>query len=493
MQLSGSRVGIHNNEVFLPEQGDLRWLLSQFSKSCDRIYFVLTNRHMEVVGQDTGEGFILKLGLTGLALSKGLPSFCLRADAKEFRAAISCLSDSRGLKLRFSRDRVEISSPDDDGTVFNVRAILAKPILATRVRYHHRLVLPTRAVLLLTRASRVFPDMIRIAFSTRALQIFELSPSRRMLLSVAMSGAKGRKTEIVVASRHLRRISEILRRSDARVATVSVDSATPVRLAFRFSKLSSVTAVFPMEHQDNSRAITNVQNLPLFKTCPIVQMISFIGARVDGTDPLLISRAGLDTPGSLNLHLAQELGLVSWSNRAVSLTNEGRHLIGLLRHETGSAKVFLHDVVLRNSPLYRKMLSMLTGSPLPFEELKLAAARLQGGEMSQDREELVSSLIGIASWCGVVTRRLGLVYSLKTHLTADEKRLEIPAQMNPNQVWNQLKQDVAKNRHIRVSHQRTWLHRELSSASNIGLRQGSLTVGDTRMESHYLKKKGSLR
>src|SRR5207249_2868789 len=261
-------------------------LLSQFSKSCDRIYFVLTNRHMEVVGQDTGEGFILKLGLTGLAFSKRLPSFCLRADAKEFRAAISCLSDSNGLTLKFSRDRVEISSPDDHGTVFNVRAILAKPIPATAVRYHHRLVLPTRAVLLLTRASRVFPDMIRIAFSTRALQIFELPPSRRMLLSVAMSGAKGRKTEIVVASRHLRRISEILRRSDARVATVSVDSTTPVRLAFRFSKLSFVTAVFPMEHRDNSKVkvATNDQNLPLFKTCPIVQMISFIGARVDGTD-----------------------------------------------------------------------------------------------------------------------------------------------------------------------------------------------------------------
>lgn len=405
-------------------------MLNQFSKSCDRIYFVLTNRHMEVVGQDTGEGFILKLGLTGLAFTKRLPSLCLRADAKEFRAAISCLSDSNGLKLRFSRDRVEISSPDDKGTIFNVKAILAKPIPATGVRYHHRLMLPTRAVLLLTKASRVFPDMIRIAFSTRALQIFELPPSQRMLLSVAMSGAKGRKTEIVIASRHLRRISEILRRSDARVATVSVDSTTPVRLAFRFSKLASVTAVFPMEHRDNSRVnvATNAQNLPLFKTCPIVQMISFIGARVDGTDPLLISRAGLDTPGSLNLHLAQELGLVSWSNRAVSLTNEGRQLLGLLRRETGSAKIFLHDVVLRNNRLYRKMLGMLTSSPLPFEELKLAAAPLQGAEMSHDTEELVSSLIGIASWCGVVNRRLGLVYSLKTQLTADEKRLEIPAE-----------------------------------------------------------------
>ena len=74
------------------------------------------------------------------------------------------------------------------------------------------------------------------------------------------------------------------------------------------------------------------------------------------------------------------------------------------------------------------MLSMLSTAPLPFDELKLAAARLQGPEMSQDKEELVSSLIGIASWCGVVTRRLGVVYSLKTQLTADEKRVELPAQ-----------------------------------------------------------------
>jgi hypothetical protein len=389
----------------------------------------LRGKRLEVVGQDPSEGLALKLNLSGLAIARQRASFCMRVDASEFRAATSCLSGSSDLHLRFFEDRVEICSPNDEETIFSVKAMVAKVVPNIGINSSHRLVLPTNAMLVLTRASRVFPEIVKIVFSRKTLQIFELPPSGRQLLSVRVSSGKGRKIEVVVASRHLRRISEIVRKANAQDAIVSFDKNKPVRLAFRFSKFSTIVVALPRQSQDRSKEVASasLQNLPLFKTCPMVQLISFIGARASGVDPLLIGRIGLDTPRSLNLIQAQKMGLVSWNNIAVALTPEGRYFLGLLRSETRSAKTYLHDTAMRMDPLYRKIMSILTTSPMPYEELRSVVSRARETETSQDMEEKISVVTGIASWCGVVTRKVGLIYSLKAPSIANVGRREIPA------------------------------------------------------------------
>lgn len=424
------RVNSQIFEVVLPKDGEIRWLLTQCSKSCSRLFFVLKGKRLEVVGQDLTEGFALRLGLSGLDINHRRASFCIRVDARELRAATSWLSGSSPVRLRFFRDHVEICSPSDEGTMFNVSATLSKAIPSARVSLSHRLVLSTGSLHVLTRASRAFPEIVKIGFSKESLRIFELPPSGKQLLSVSVKGGKEHRIEVVVASRYLRGISEILRKADAEDAIVSFDPDKPVRLAFRFSSSAFVVAVFPTNSPSTSKedGSSSVQNLPQFKTCPMVQLISFIGSRADGIDPLMISRIGLDTPSSINLIEAQKLNLISWGNTSVMLTREGRNFLSLLRKDPPSAKTYLHETAMRMDPIYRKIMSILTTSPMPYEELKLIVGRsVHGPKLDSNIEETISLLTGIASWSRVVTRKVGLIYSLKNQQIANEGSEEIAA------------------------------------------------------------------
>ena len=112
--------------------------------------------------------------------------------------------------------------------------------------------------------------------------------------------------------------------------------------------------------------------------------------------------------------MAKELGLAQRTRGRIKLSKTGEVFVNLMQNDPKQAKAFLHNLAFSKIKSYKVMVSSLRKKTLAPEELYQEINRRlkKKAEYSIDKQEL-STLLGLAIWCGIVDRKLALYYLKK--------------------------------------------------------------------------------
>ncbi len=404
------------HEISIPEESPFIWLLSQCSRLCDKLCLSFAGSELEISGNDNPGQLAIRVKISKLAplnnAWKGYYRLLFNAD--QLLGASRLLLRASDLRLRFFDDRIDFLASRGGEVTYSALALKSNSSLMARPRYSHSFKVPREAILTLCKAGSIYSNEVRLRFKRRDLQLFRASNLEIPLVSIQVPAVEPNgSADAVLPGSYLQRVSELVKRADAESVSVSVQEEKPLSLGFDFSRSSRVTLLLGggKTDPDSHDALDRRKSPPDFNSCPVVELVTFVGMKASGIDVTLMRSAGLDTANSLNLRQAENLGLITTREGIAKTTTSARAFLSLMRSNPSKAKQMLHQLALNQVPCYKIVADRLDRSPSSLEELLTYLQRESSGP-SPVSINYVSSLLGILTWCGHAKRKHALKYSL---------------------------------------------------------------------------------
>lgn len=152
-------------------------------------------------------------------------------------------------------------------------------------------------------------------------------------------------------------------------------------------------------------------SLPRLTVTKLPEFLTYLSGCPEGEETRFLVAAGLETSGGDYARMAKRLELASRRKGRIRLTKKGEIFVNLVQNNSNQSKKFLHTLASANIKAYRQMKEILKQKPLAPEELYEEINRKLRQEKQHriDKQDL-STLLGLAIWCGVVDRKLALYY-----------------------------------------------------------------------------------
>jgi len=146
-------------------------------------------------------------------------------------------------------------------------------------------------------------------------------------------------------------------------------------------------------------------SLPRLTVTKLPEFLLYLSNTPEGEENRFLKAAGLETSGGDYTRMSKQLGLAYHKKGRIKLTREGALFVNLTQNDLKQAREFLHKLALSKYEAYRVMIDSLKDRPLAPDELfgQITA------KSKIDKQDL-STLLGLAIWCGVVDRKLALYY-----------------------------------------------------------------------------------
>lgn len=152
-------------------------------------------------------------------------------------------------------------------------------------------------------------------------------------------------------------------------------------------------------------------SLPRLTVTKLPELLLYLTTCPHGEETRFLQEAGLETSGGDYSRMAQELHLAERSEGKLKLSKAGEVFVNLMQNDQKQARSFLHGLAFSKIKSYKVMLDCLKKRALTPEELFLEINKRQS-ELSNhaiDKQDL-STLLGLAMWCGVLDKKLALYY-----------------------------------------------------------------------------------
>jgi hypothetical protein len=152
-------------------------------------------------------------------------------------------------------------------------------------------------------------------------------------------------------------------------------------------------------------------SLPRLTVTKLPDFLLYLSSCPEGEETRFLVDAGLETSGGDYTRMAKRLDLVYRRKGRIKLTRKGEIFVNLVQNNLKQSKEFLHALASSKIKAYKLMMESLKQKPLAPEELYEEVNRRLGEEKLHkiDKQDL-STLLGLAIWCGVVDRKLALYY-----------------------------------------------------------------------------------
>jgi hypothetical protein len=162
---------------------------------------------------------------------------------------------------------------------------------------------------------------------------------------------------------------------------------------------------------DSKRQGREGTSLPRITATRFPDFIMYLASSPRGESPRMLESAGLETSGGDYSRLASALGMVSRNSGHLEITTRGLQFADLLKSSGEASRLHLHKVILERVPAYSVMIEILKHHPMSVDDLFRAinTGMKKKGKQSVDKQDL-STLLGLASWCGMVDRKLAVYY-----------------------------------------------------------------------------------
>lgn len=158
-------------------------------------------------------------------------------------------------------------------------------------------------------------------------------------------------------------------------------------------------------------------SIPHLSVTKFPEFLEFLGTSAEGVDSGMLRLAQLETEGEDYTRLAAMLELSLRKKGKVFLTTEGKKFVLLLQQNPEKAKRWLHIATIKKLPPYKAIMKHLIERPLSTTEIyeKVNATLRRKSLPEIHRQDLVI-LLGLATWCRAVDRKLALYYFGKEDL-----------------------------------------------------------------------------
>lgn len=234
------------------------------------------------------------------------------------------------------------------------------------------------------------------------------------------SPARKEVSTFVIAG-YVRALESLIRRCEYIRVWIGVDKPLKLELIYRDRGVFSFF-LSPKKRQLRKKKGPGREgtSLPRISATKLPDFLVFLATSPTGQETRLLVDAGIETSGGDYGRLGVRLGLVTREKGKTRLTKEGELAANLVQQNEEQAKTFLHRLSMHTMVPYKILIAALRRRPMAPEDLhRLVSTDLRKhGEYPIDKQDL-STLLGIATWCGAVDRRMSLYYfgtkNLKNH------------------------------------------------------------------------------
>ncbi len=138
----------------------------------------------------------------------------------------------------------------------------------------------------------------------------------------------------------------------------------------------------------------------------VTKFPKFLELVKDGMPLKNLLHSRYETENGSYTKLGELLKFTTKRDGVVYLSNEGKEFLKSL--EKRSAKTKLNKKLIENIPEYKYMLKLLSNTPQNFEDIVIHLKKSKKYSM-KDKEDVLL-LLGLATWCNSIDRKLGLYY-----------------------------------------------------------------------------------
>jgi hypothetical protein len=166
---------------------------------------------------------------------------------------------------------------------------------------------------------------------------------------------------------------------------------------------------------EKSKVDRNGTSLPRLTASRFPDFLLYLSSNSKGESQRSLENAGLETSGGDYSRLAAILGMATREQSKLQVTRRGLQFAGLIKSSPDAAKLFLHKSITEHVRAYSILIDLLRHHPMSAEDLFEAVnVRMKRkGAVSVDEQDL-STLLGLAAWCGIVDRKMALYYFGRT-------------------------------------------------------------------------------
>lgn len=152
-----------------------------------------------------------------------------------------------------------------------------------------------------------------------------------------------------------------------------------------------------------SRPITDNSSPPQISVTKFPKFLESIG---DGMPMKNLLHSRYETENGSYTKLGELLKFTTKRDGVVYVTNEGKNFLKSL--EKRSAKKTFNKKLTQNIPEYKYLLKLLSNTPQSFEDISESLKKSKKYSM-QNKEDILL-LLGLATWCNSIDRKMGLFY-----------------------------------------------------------------------------------
>jgi hypothetical protein len=162
-------------------------------------------------------------------------------------------------------------------------------------------------------------------------------------------------------------------------------------------------------------------SLPRVVVTKFPDFLTYLANCPRGENFMTLKLISLETSGGDYTRLGRLLDLVKREGRKIMLTKKGEQFVSLYRKNVTHAKKLLHKNALSKIKPYKLLIKCLKKRPMSPDDLfyEINSMLAERKEKKIDRQDL-STLLGLATWCGIIDRKLALYYFSKPQAVKGE-------------------------------------------------------------------------
>jgi hypothetical protein len=209
---------------------------------------------------------------------------------------------------------------------------------------------------------------------------------------------------------YLRSLSELI--ADAKKLKLAIGNHIPLRLDISYGAKGSFSfTISNRKLEEKERKDVDGMSIPRISITKFPEFIEFLNSAPEGSDPKMLRLAQIETEGFDYSRFGTILGLNVRKDNKIFLTMEGRRLASLLQQSPEKAKKELHILALRQIPSYKLLIEHLSDRPLSTSEIyDRLSTSLKKENLPEIQKQQMVILLGLATWCGTIDRKMALYY-----------------------------------------------------------------------------------
>jgi len=211
---------------------------------------------------------------------------------------------------------------------------------------------------------------------------------------------------------YLKQLRSLMGKCD--LVKIFIGNNNPLRLDLIYKDQGIFSFFFSQKKREKVEIIEREnrggKSLPRISMSMFEKYLIQLSKYPEGMEPQLLSLAGLDTKGNDCLRLSNMIAFTYKDKGKIKLTPLGEAFASLFEKSREKAKQFLHLIAKESLTPYRVMTEKIK-TPIPLEDLKEQVNQILERDYGYKIDEQdFNTLLEIAKWCGVLSKKANLVF-----------------------------------------------------------------------------------